>query len=88
MIICGGGKCPLLSITKLMTILLIKDMGIDVEKTIEIKETDLMRGSGIYLTKGDKLSLKHAIEASLISSSNTASYAIARVVGRKILHRK
>ena len=46
-----------------------------------------MRGSGIYLIKGDKLSLKHAIEASLISSSNTASYAIAIVVGRMLINK-
>lgn len=81
----GEGKIPLLSITKLMTILLIKDYIDNTECPIVIKKTDLMRGSGIYIKSGDVIILNDAIKAVLISSSNTCSYAIARIIGYEIL---
>lgn len=70
-----------------MTVLLINEVDIDLTEPIIIKESDLMRGSGIDMYDGDILSLKDAVEAALISSSNTCSHAIARYVGYKIIEK-
>lgn len=86
----GGGslneqeKVPLLSITKLMTVIVALEYENNLNRIIEIKECDIMRGSGIEINVGECLSFYDAIKATLISSSNTCSYAIGREVGSEI----
>lgn len=86
----GGGslneqeKVPLLSIVKLMTALVALEYENNLNRIIEIKECDIMRGSGIGIRPSDCLTFHDAIKAMLISSSNTCSYAIAREVGYSI----
>lgn len=77
-------KRPLLSITKLMTVLVALEYENNLNRIIEIKECDIMRGSSIEINAGECLSFYDAIKAMLISSSNTCSYAIAREVGYNI----
>lgn len=81
-----GGE--LLSITKLLSIILVSQYYDELSEFIEIKSSDVMPGSGIPLFDGDILSKQDAIKAALISSSNTATYALARYVGSCILYQK
>ena len=83
--VCGG---ELLSITKLLSIILVSQYYDELSEFIEIKSSDVMPGSGIPLFDGDILSKQDAIKAALISSSNTATYALARYVGSCILYQK
>ena len=84
----GGGKyslnsqykIPLLSLTKLMTVLLALEYEPDLYREVIVKPCDIMRGSGIDIKAGECLTFYDALLAILISSSNTCSYAIGREV--------
>ena len=63
-----------------MTVLVALEYENNLNRIIEIKDCDIMRGSGIEINTGECLSFYDAIKATLISSSNTCAYAIGREV--------
>ena len=69
------------SISKIMTaILAIESNHLDDMVTIG-DEIDASYGSGIYIEKGEKISLRDLVYGLMLRSGNDASYAIAKYVG-------
>lgn len=69
------------SITKLMTALVFLDYNPGWNSTITINESDYREGGIIYLINGEVISVDDVFHASLISSSNEATVALARSTG-------
>lgn len=75
-------KHPISSLTKLMTALVVVD-AIEKEQVslddivVVDKKSAGIGGKSIKLLKGDKLSVKELLEASLLASANNATYALA-----------
>lgn len=59
----------------------------DLGEKIEFISSDLTDGSGAIFQAGDIVSLKDAIAALLLPSSNMAATAIARNIGKLYLER-
>lgn len=69
------------SISKIMTAILAIESGkLDDIVTIG-DEIDKSYGSGIYITKGEEMSLRDLVYGLMLRSGNDASYAIAKYVG-------
>ena len=65
------------STTKLMTALVVAER-LDPNKTVVIrKEAEGVEGSSIYLTEGERLSVRELLYALLLSSANDAAVALA-----------
>ncbi|MBE6591786.1 MAG: D-alanyl-D-alanine carboxypeptidase [Ruminococcaceae bacterium] len=79
-IICEGNsseRLPMASTTKIMTALLVI-RNYDVDKLISIpSEAVGVEGSSIYLSKGEKLSVKELLYALMLESANDAAVALA-----------
>ncbi len=70
------------SISKIMTAVLAIESGkLDDIVTIG-SEIDKSYGSGIYIEKGEKISLRDLVYGLMLRSGNDASYAIANYVGK------
>lgn len=69
------------SITKLMSVLVILDEGVDFEKEIAIKESDRRQGGRIYLGKGEVASVLDLINLVLIASDNSSAISLVRGAG-------
>jgi len=69
------------SIIQLMTSMILIDSNHDLNEELVLQDADLMPGSGPVLYAGDKITFRDALHFILISSSNTAAQAVARVVG-------
>lgn len=75
------------SVTKIMTAMTALDFCPDLGEKIEFISSDLEGGSGAIFQAGDIVSLKDAIAALLLPSSNMAATAIARNIGKLCLER-
>ena len=69
------------SISKIMTAVLAVESG-KLDEVVTIgDEIDKAYGSGIYIQKGEKLSLRDLVYGLMLRSGNDAAYAIANYVG-------
>lgn len=73
---------PLLSVTKILSAIIVYQNRKRLHRLIKIHSCDIQRGSGIPLKLGAIMSSKAAMYSALITSSNTAIYALARNIGR------
>lgn len=71
---------PIASITKLMTALVIRESGVDLNERFAIhsKDVDRKRGSSSHLRVGTMLSRHDMMWLALMSSENRAAHALAR----------
>jgi len=72
---------PIASITKLMTALVFLDTDPSWEQKVKILETDQREGGIVYLLLGEEVTIRDLFYLMLISSSNEAAAAIARISG-------
>lgn len=83
---------PPMSTTKIMTVLLASEIRKDVVKSKQLHEivpSDVRNTVlGDVLHKWEALSFEDMIAASLMSSSNVASNAIARIIGKEIIKKR
>lgn len=75
------------SVTKVMTAMTAIDYADSLSEKILFKSSDLEGGSGAVFQAGDIITLKDALEAMLLPSSNMAAKAIARNIGKKYLEK-
>ena len=73
------------SLTKVMSLICACDYIHDFHTRVRIKKSDICKGSGNNLRKGDRVTIQDLFHDMLLSSSNTASNALARYVGREII---
>ncbi len=69
---------PVASITKLMSIYVLLNQGIDWGQIIEVKKEDKRLGGRIYLGPGEKVANEDLINLSLVSSDNQAIITLVR----------
>lgn len=72
---------PIASITKLMTALVILDTNPDWEQKVVISESDQREGGIVYLLTGEEVMVRDLFYLMLVSSSNEATVALARISG-------
>ena len=75
------------SVTKVMTAMTAIDYADGLSEKILFKPSDLESGSGAVFQAGDIITLKDALEAMMLPSSNMAAKSIARNIGKKYLER-
>lgn len=75
------------SVTKVMTAMTAIDYADDLSEKIVFKSSDLESGSGAIFKTGDIISLRDALHAMLLPSSNMCAKAIARNIGKKYLEK-
>jgi D-alanyl-D-alanine carboxypeptidase len=73
--------------TKLMTAMIALDY-CSLDEIMTIKASDIQTGSGDTFYDGDTISVRDALLAMLLPSSNTLAVAFSRFVGNKILNIK
>ena len=73
------------STTKVMTLLTALTVNMDETERVKLKSSDIKTGSGTSIAAGDILTIKDLFLCGMVSSSNTAMYALARIVGNKLL---
>lgn len=73
------------TLTKLMTALVMLDHVSDLAETFELRESDVTHGSGPNFAAGDVISYQDALYLILVAGSNTATKAVARTVGDKVI---
>ncbi|OJG70750.1 hypothetical protein RV10_GL005099 [Enterococcus pallens] len=78
-------KIPPASVTKLINALVVLDNIHNLHETFEIKQFDIMGGSGPKLYEGDVISFWDAFHFLFLPSANTIAKAFSRVVGHKIV---
>lgn len=71
---------------KVLTAITALDYAEDLEAFITIKASDIQPGSGPVFSGGERLTLREALYALMLPSSNTCAYAIARYIGNKLLN--
>lgn len=76
---------PPASVTKLINALVVLDNINNLHETFEIKESDILKGSGPVLYEGDIVSFWDAFHFLFLPSANTIAKAFSRVVGHKII---
>jgi len=69
---------PIASITKLMTAMVVLDAQIDLEESITIEPTDVVRYRPSRLPVGTHLSRENALLLTLMASENRAAHALGR----------
>ncbi len=69
------------SITKLMTMLVAHDAGVDPEASLAISRDDEVGGGRLRVRDGTVLSVRDLIASTLIASANNAANAVARATG-------
>lgn len=72
---------PIASITKLMSVLVVIDLGIDWGREVVITEEDKREGGKVYLGMGEKVTIDNLVNLSLIASDNQSVATLARVTG-------
>ncbi len=72
---------PAASMTKLVTAMVLLDLGYTPKKLITITKNDQVGGSGVALKTGYKYTTQDLLSAALIHSSNNAAKALARSNG-------
>lgn len=76
---------PPASVTKLINTLVVLDTIHNLNETFEIKQFDIIGGSGPKLYEGDVISFWDAFHFLFLLSANTIAKAFSRVVGHKII---
>lgn len=76
------------SMTKIVTSMILLDNASNLNKEIVFKDSDFVGGSGPSLQVGDILTLRDALYAMMLPSSNNAAKAVARVVGHEIINNR
>lgn len=72
---------PIASITKLMTAMVVLDLGFDAEKIVQILPSDERAGAFTNVFRYENIQAKDLLAASLIPSDNNATVALARSTG-------
>jgi len=72
---------PIASITKLMTAMVVLDLGFDAEKIVQILPSDERAGAFTNVFRYENIYAKDLLAASLIPSDNNATVALARSTG-------
>jgi D-alanyl-D-alanine carboxypeptidase len=72
---------PIASITKLMTAMVVLDLGFDPEKIIQMLPSDERAGAFTNVYRYENIYAKDLLAASLIPSDNNATVALARSTG-------
>ena len=73
----SNSKLPMASLTKVMTAVVVLE-NCDINSTVEISaESCGIEGSSIYLTRGEKLSVRDLLYALMLESANDAAVALA-----------
>jgi D-alanyl-D-alanine carboxypeptidase len=69
---------PIASITKLMSVYVLLNQGIDWDQIVEVKKEDKRLGGRIYLGPGEKVTNEDLINLSLVSSDNQSIMTLVR----------
>lgn len=69
------------SITKLMTLMVAHDAGLDPEMTVNLAREDEVGGGRLRVPVGTKLTVRNLVASAVIGSANNATNAIARATG-------
>lgn len=72
---------PIASITKLMTAMVVLDLGFDSEKVVQVLPSDERAGAFTNVFRYENIFAKDLLAASLIPSDNNATVALARSTG-------
>ena len=75
---------PIASITKLVTVMVVIDEGVDLDSTAVITKEDARRSSRSRLRVGYELTLHDLLYAALMNSDNRAARALARATAGSI----
>lgn len=78
-------RIPPASVTKLINALVVLDNVHNLHETFEIKQCDILGGSGPLLYEGDIISFWDAFHFLFLPSANTIAKAFSRVAGHKII---
>lgn len=73
------------SLTKVMTTIVLLDLGIDLQTKVTKTQEDSSKGNGPKLNEGESLTLEDALHNLMLSSSNVTANMIARIYGGKAL---
>lgn len=74
------------SMTKIITSIVCIENATNLNQPITFQSSDIVGGSGIAINVGDVMTLREAIYAMMLPSTNTAAKAVARVVGHNIIN--
>jgi len=72
---------PIASITKLVTALVVLDIGVPLDDVIEVWSSDMRSGNIPYIVPGERVKVSDLMHASLVASANGATIALARSSG-------
>lgn len=72
--------------TKTLTAITALDYIDNLDEYLTIKPSDIQPGSGPVFEGGERMTMRDALYALMLPSSNTCAYAIARVIGNKLLN--
>lgn len=72
--------------TKTLTAITALDYIDNLDEYLTIKASDIRSGSGPAFKGGERMTMRDALYALMLPSSNTCAYAIARVIGNKLLN--
>ncbi|MCK4745145.1 D-alanyl-D-alanine carboxypeptidase, partial [Candidatus Parcubacteria bacterium] len=72
---------PIASITKLMSVLVLLDKNLDLEKEVKIHKEDKRIGGRIYLGYGEVATVENLLNLALVASDNQAIIALVRSAG-------
>ncbi len=70
---------PIASITKLMTAMVVVRSQPDWQRIVTVQDSDMKEGGLVNIVAGDEVSVEDLFHLMLISSTNEAAYALARV---------
>lgn len=74
------------SVSKVMSAMVILDNIVNLNEKITIKVSDMKGGTGNVFNEGDIITIEDALYAMMLPSSNTATHAVSRYVGNKLLN--
>lgn len=74
-------KHPLASLTKLMTALVLRAHGLDLEKEATVLFEDEVGGARLRVANGTLLTMRDVFYGMIVGSANNASHALARMTG-------
>ncbi len=69
------------SLTKLMTVMVAHDAGLDPEATFALERQDEVGGGRLRVPVGTTLTVRNLVASTVIGSANNAANAVARVTG-------
>ncbi len=69
------------SLTKLMTMMVAHDAGLDPEMTVALSNDDEVGGGRLRVAVGTKLTVRNLVASAIIGSANNAANAVARATG-------